>query len=90
MFICIAGKNKCAIDAVNVLIKKKIVKSKILALPINADTGKDSWLPSFKKYIKNEKIKIINLEYLYNIKNIILFSFEYDKIINIKNIKYDK
>ena len=90
MFICIAGKNKWAIDAVNVLIKKKISKNKILALPISTDTGKDSWQPSFKKYIKNKKIKIINLEYIYNIQNIILFSFEYDKIINIKNIKSDK
>jgi len=90
MYICIAGKNKCAIDAVNVLIKKKISKNKILALPISTDTGKDSWQPSFKKYIKNKKIKIINLEYIYNIQNIILFSFEYDKIINIKKFKSKK
>ena len=87
MFICIAGKNKCAIDGIKILLKNKLKKNRILALPINSDNGRDSWQPSFKKYVKNKKIKIINLNYLYKLRNLIFLSFEYDKIIDIKKFK---
>ena len=50
MFICIAGKNRCSIDALRILIKKKFSKKKIFALPNSSDDGQDNWQPSFKKY----------------------------------------
>ena len=48
MFICIAGKNKCAVDAVRFLFSKNFKKKNILILPNNDDDGKDSWQPSLK------------------------------------------
>jgi len=84
MYICIAGKNKCAIDAIKFLLVKKISKNKILALPNNNDDGKDGWQPSFKKFAKKNKIKIIKISDIYSLKNLFFFSLEYDKIIKVQ------
>ena len=74
MYICIAGKNKCAIDIINYLASIKKFKFNILALPNKSDNGIDSWQKSFKKYVKTNKIKIVNLNNLYKIKKLIFFS----------------
>ena len=82
--ICIAGKNSCAIECLKYLIKNS-KDTKILALPNKSDNGIDGWQKSFKKFAKQKNISIINLDYLYNQKNLFLFSLEYEKILNIKN-----
>ena len=87
MFICIAGKNKCAVDAIKFLFRRKINKRRILALPTDDDNGKDDWQPSLKKFAREKKIKITKLKKLYNIGDLFFFSLEYDKIINIKKFK---
>ncbi len=80
--ICIAGKNQCSIDFIN-HISKFIPKKNILILPNKSDKGNDSWQPSLKKYAKRKKYKIVTLEKIYNIKNLIFISIEYESIINI-------
>jgi len=87
MYICIAGKNKCAIDILKYLKSKKKYKRKILALPNKSDTGRDNWQKSFKKYAKSSKIKIVNLNNLYKIKKLFFFSIEYEKIIDPNKFK---
>ena len=87
MFVCIAGKNKCAVDAIKFLLCRKISRRRILALATDDDNGKDDWQPSLKKFAKENKIKITKLKKLYSIKNLFFFSLEYDKIINIKKFK---
>ena len=82
--VCIAGKNRCAIECLKYLIKNH-KNVNILALPNKSDKGIDGWQKSFKKFAKQKKISIINLDYLYNQKNLFLFSLEYEKILNIKN-----
>ena len=58
MYICIAGKNKCAVEAVKYLLFEKIEKNKILILPNSNDNGKNGWQPSLKKFAKSKNIKI--------------------------------
>ena len=41
-YICIAGKNQCAVDVVKYLLKKKFKKN-LLILPNKSDKGIDSW-----------------------------------------------
>ncbi len=84
--ICIAGKNTCAIECLNFIIKK-YYKSKICSLPNKSDNGVDGWQKSFRKFSNKKKIKIISLEKLYNIKKLIFFSIEYEKIINVRKFK---
>ena len=82
-FLCIAGKNKCAIDFLE-YISSVINKEKLLALPNKSDNGRDKWQPSFKKYAKKNNYKIISLNDLYKIKNLIFISIEYETIIDTK------
>jgi len=87
MFICIAGKNKCAIEVVKFLINSNFNRKKILILPNNNDSGQDKWQPSLKKYARKKNIKIINLKELYPIEDLFFFSLEYEKIIKINKFK---
>ena len=52
MYICVAGKNNCAINALKIILKSKIKNKKVLALPNKRDNGIDKWQPSFKKFAK--------------------------------------
>ena len=49
--ICIAGKNKCAIDCLTYLLKK-YPDFEILALPNKSDDGNDTWQKSLKNLHK--------------------------------------
>ena len=80
--VCIAGKNQCAIEFVK-FFSSKIRKKNILILNNKSDNGKDTWQPSLKKFAKKNKYKLIKIANLYNIKNLIFVSIEFDKIINI-------
>lgn len=87
MFICIAGKNECAINSIKIIKKFKIKKKQILILPNKSDKGFDNWQPSLKKFARKNKLKIVKIKDLYKIKNLIFFSLEYEKIININKFK---
>jgi len=87
MYICIAGKNECAINALKVLTKFKVKKKNICVLPNESDKGRDEWQPSLKKFASKNKFKIVALKNLYKIKNLIFFSIEFEKIINVKKFK---
>ena len=80
---CVAGKNKCSIDFVN-FISSLVPKKNILILPNKKDKGKDNWQPSLKKYAKIKKYKLININNLYKIKNLIFISIEYESLIDTK------
>ena len=79
--VCIAGKNQCSIEFVK-FISKYIPKKNILILTTKSDKGKNGWQPSLKKYATVNKFKIVNLKKLYDIKNLIFISIEYETIIN--------
>ena len=79
--ICIAGKNQCSIDFVK-YISSKISKKNLLILTNKSDNGKDNWQPSLKKFAKKNNYKITKLKDLYDVKNLIFISIEYESIIN--------
>ena len=87
--ICIAGKNQCAIDCLSYAINK-YKNFKILALPNKSDDGVDGWQKSFRKFASKKNIQITHLSSLYKIKNLYLFSLEYEKIININQFVSSK
>ena len=67
--ICIAGKNKCAIECLSYVIKK-YKDAQILALPNSSDNGLDDWQKSFRKFAQKKRITITNLNDLYKIDNL--------------------
>ena len=84
--ICIAGKNNCAVDAAQYLINI-LDKEKISILPNKNDDGIDRWQPSLKKFAVKNKLKIIKLKNLYEIRKLFFFSIEYESILKIENFK---
>ena len=82
--VCITGTNQCSLDALNYAINNKKKLYNLVALIDKSDTGKDGWQPSFKKFVKKKKIKIVQLKNLYKLKNLYLFSLEYRNLINVK------
>ena len=81
--ICIAGKNKCAIECLSHVIKK-YKNAEILALPNRSDKGTDGWQKSFRKFAIKKRIPIVDLENLYKKKIYIFFSLEYEEILKTK------
>ncbi len=81
--ICVAGMNKCSIDFLK-FISSKVSKKNILVLPSKRDKGADTWQPSLRKYAKKHRYRIVSINELYKIKNLIFISIEYDLIIDIK------
>lgn len=79
--ICIAGKNRIAVDALNFLLDNGVLKSDILACVNKTDNGVHQWQPSFKLICEQNGIKICNISDLYKVENLVFFSLEYDKII---------
>ena len=90
MYICIAGKNECSINAIKILTKYKISKKDIYILPNSSDKGRDSWQPSLKKFARKNKFKVVTINKLYGINELVLFSLEYEKIIDIDKFKSKK
>ncbi len=85
--ICIAGTNKCAVDALKFLLKKKFNDFNIIALVDRSDDGKNKWQPSFKKFAISKKIKLTSLKELYNLDNLYLFSLEYRDLLKVNKFK---
>ena len=81
--ICVAGMNQCSIDFLS-FISSIIKKKNILVLPSKRDKGEDMWQPSLKKFAKKHKYKVVAINELYKIKNLIFISIEYDSLIDTK------
>ena len=87
MYICIAGKNECAINAIKTLIRFKIRKKHIYVLPNSSDIARDNWQPSLKRFARKNKLKIVTINKLYKIRDLIFISIEYEKIIKVNKFK---
>jgi methionyl-tRNA formyltransferase len=85
MNICIAGKNNIAIEAVDYLLNQNLAKvDRFVAAPNRTDNGIDSFQKSFRKFCSDRNLKLIDLEELYEIEDLILISLEYDRIIPVR------
>jgi len=89
MNICIAGKNDIAVEILLYILDEKIKKDNIYIIPNETDNGKNGWQRSLLKKAKELKIKIVTLEEVYNINNLLFLSLEFDKIINPRRFKTD-
>ncbi len=94
MIICIAGKNNIAVDVMEYLVNYlRIIDRtdiKIVSVYNKNETGKNLWQKSFKFYCDRQNIQSCKLQDLYDKKDLIFLSLEYDKIINPGNFVSDK
>lgn len=84
--ICIAGKNKIAVDALLFLIGKGW-RSRLMVCPNKTDNGFSSWQPSLIRFAKEFGIPIVSLKHAQEIKDLIFISLEFDRIIRPEEFK---
>lgn len=81
----VAGKNSIAVNIVAYLLDKiNILPNNINFIPNKNDYGEDGWQPSFKKYCISRNVAQTDLEMIYEKRELIFISSEFDKIINPK------
>lgn len=83
MVLCIAGKNDIAVDVLLYLLKNVNLYKKIDIVCIlnKTESGQNSWQKSLKWFCQKNKINIVSLEDIYNIKDLIFLSLEFDQIV---------
>lgn len=83
MKVCIAGKNRIAVEVTDYLLHQSgIIKSDELMVVCNrTESGADGWQPSLRAYAQKNGILEVQLEELYQEKDLIFLSLEYDRII---------
>jgi len=80
MKICIAGKNEIAVHGLEICITI-LGRENVLICPNVGDDGVSRWQPSLVRFAKEWGVKIVELNDLYEIDDLIFFSLEFDKII---------
>lgn len=78
--ICVAGKNEIAVNALRYLIKY-YPENKYLIIPNKTDSGFSTWQPSLRFEGLQLKVNESTLSGLYEIKDLIFLSLEFDEII---------
>lgn len=79
-FICIAGKNNIAVDVLAYVIKH-YEKDRVGIICNKTETGENTFQRSLRRYAQAEKIKEYQLAEIYDIKNLVFLSLEFDQII---------
>ncbi|MDC0345981.1 formyltransferase family protein [Planktomarina sp.] len=85
--ICIAGKNSISIAGLSYVLEHYSFGNSIYALCDVKDEGIDSWQPSYKKFATENGVKIVELDELYDVENLVFISLEYFKLINPNKFK---
>lgn len=82
MFVCIAGKNNIAVDVLEYLLEKRSEGFDIGVICNKTETGKNTWQKSLRFFAERYGIREYSLNELYNIRDLIFISLEYDSILN--------
>ncbi len=78
--LCIAGKNNIAVNVLDYAVGK-YADIEIIAVMNKNETYKDSWQRSFGLYCLENNIRILKLEDIYSIRDLVFLSLEFDRII---------
>jgi methionyl-tRNA formyltransferase len=79
--ICVAGKNAIAIKGLKLAISEIGVANVLVCLN-DSDDGISRWQPSLSRYAREFGVRIVLIEDLYDIEDLIFISLEFDKIID--------
>ena len=89
MKIIIAGKNDIAVDVLDYVIKNNLA-SEIFVVVNKTEKFRNSFQKSLGFYSKLWNIKIVDLEDVYNIDDVIFLSLEFDQIVKTNLCKTKK
>ncbi|TVR78500.1 MAG: hypothetical protein EA412_08675 [Chitinophagaceae bacterium] len=80
MKLCIAGKNNIAVESLYIALEF-FNKEDIVVILNQEDDKKNKWQKSLGFFAEKEGVKIVGLEDVYPVKDLIFLSLEFDKII---------
>lgn len=83
--LCLAGKNRIAVEALHVLLDTGLFE--IFVCPVQADTGQEAWQPSLRNAANAYGLPLVTLEDLYDETGIIFLSAEFDVIIRTRKFR---
>lgn len=85
IIVCVAGKNKIAIDACKFLLRNGFGRENLFICCNSTDNGLNGWQPSLRHFATLQGLKVVKLDELYPLDNLIFFSLEFDRIIRPKH-----
>lgn len=80
MKICIAGKNEISICGLKLALQT-FRPDEIVICPNQGDDGVSRWQPSLIRYAKEWNVRVCSLSDLYEIKDLVFISLEFDRIV---------
>lgn len=86
MLVCLAGKSNALKEAIDHTLTV-LPKSNLLILPSESDPEEDNWQYSIKNYAKEKGLKVVKLEDLYPLEDLVFISIQFDRIIVPKKFR---
>jgi methionyl-tRNA formyltransferase len=83
--ICIAGKNRIAVNALKCF--KFIDSVDIFICPVDGDNGINGWQPSLRAAASKDNIPTLSLNNAYQQQNLTFLSLEFDKILVVEKFR---
>ncbi len=78
--ICIAGKNQIAINIIKYVLDK-YGKENLCVLANPSDDGVGTWQPSIRRYAINNELRLVELNEVYAMDDLVLISSQYEKLL---------
>ncbi len=78
--ICLAGKNRIAVDALRWLIDSGW-KEKLLVCPNRTDNGISNWQPSLTRFANELRVDMITIDQAQEIEDLVFISLEFDQLL---------
>lgn len=88
--ICIAGKNNIATSALLYTLRYYYDNNEIIVIPNRTDCGVDLWQKSLKKMAIQNNVYVAELNEIYDIKDLLFISLEFDRLIKIQKFSTDR
>jgi methionyl-tRNA formyltransferase len=80
--LCIAGKNRIAVEALE-LLRARATGADLCALPNPSDDGRDGWQPSFRNACTRLRMPMVTVSDLAGVDDLVLVSLEYERLLPV-------
>ena len=87
--ICLAGKNRIAVDALLYLMERGW-KDRLIVCPNRTDTGASNWQPSLIRFARAVGVEVVSLETAQKTEGLVFISLEFDRIVQPAAFKTDR
>ena len=87
--ICLAGKNRIAVDALLYLIERGW-KDRVVVCPNRSDSGVSTWQPSLIRFAREFGVEVVTLDQAQKISDLVFISLEFDTIVRPTEFKTNR